>query len=533
MFKKNRTTQTAPGAEKLLSREMTVIRTTLKNMKEMNFTTQIPQDLDDPTGIIGDLTEVQNNIQEHLREILGSSSGMLQSAKKLNSGSKNIRDKNIQIYADTTSVAESTNEMNANMNTVSSATEELSINMSTIADASNESRTSINSISDSTRELTAAAHAIAENTEKATQITARALEKAEESSRKVSVLEDAAHEIGDVTTTISDISDQTKLLALNATIEAARAGEAGKGFAVVAREVKDLALQTRTATKNIRTRIDVIQNATNTTIDTIEQIQAVMGEVNDVVTAIASAAEEQSAGTGNISQYILKTTNRIDDMVHNVKQGAQAVQDVNVSISDTTQLSNRVTEAINEILEGSGDIKNTSITNYILALETTGQGETIFDITNSIGLPQNMKEEAKKEIPRLCKFSRSYDVQVKKMNDDHTVIFNHINAVSETVKTRAPKKELISSLRNLENFTVEHFKREEHLMQEHNYPEYEEQKRAHTKLLEKVRSITESVENGRDIDIIEVMVFLRNWLILHIQGLDKKYGPYLNKKGIS
>jgi hemerythrin-like metal-binding protein len=501
-------------------------------MKEMKFNTHFPPDIEDSTGIIGDLGEVQKNIQDYLREILGNSSGMLVSAQELNSGSKGIRDKNIKIYEDTTSVAESTNEMNGNMNTVSSATEELSINMSTIADASNESRNSISSISESTKELTAAANEIAENTEKATQITARALDSAEESSSKVSVLEDAANEIGDVTTTISDISDQTKLLALNATIEAARAGEAGKGFAVVAKEVKDLALQTSTATKNIRNKIDIIQNATVTTIETIERIQNVMGEVNDVVTTIASAAEEQSASTKNISQYILKTTERIDDMVNNVKQGAQAVQDVNVSISDTTELSNRITEAINGIQDESRDIKNISIKNYIIALETTGQGETIFDICNSFTLPQRIKEEAKKEKPRLCKFSQSYDVQVEKMNDDHTVIFNYINSVSDNVKNNAPKKELITSLLNLENFTVEHFDREEQLMQQNNYPEYAEQKRAHTKLLDKVRSIIETVEADEEIDIIEVMVFLRNWLIKHIQGMDKKYGPYMNKKGI-
>ena len=68
---------------------------------------------------------------------------------------------------------------------------------------------------------------------------------------------------------ISDIVEQTNLLALNATIEAARAGEAGRGFAVVAAEVKSLAAQTGSATKEISEQISAMQAATQ------EAVQAV------------------------------------------------------------------------------------------------------------------------------------------------------------------------------------------------------------------------------------------------------------------
>lgn len=55
--------------------------------------------------------------------------------------------------------------------------------------------------------------------------------------------------------TSETIAGQTNLLALNATIEAARAGEAGKGFAVVAGEVKSLATQAATNSKELRTNV--------------------------------------------------------------------------------------------------------------------------------------------------------------------------------------------------------------------------------------------------------------------------------------
>ncbi|MGM0442605.1 MAG: bacteriohemerythrin [Fibrobacterota bacterium] len=514
-----------PG-ETLSPREIDTMKSIIRRMAAMDFSVS-PDTTEDSTGLLAELVLLQKNLEERFADTLGDSAGLLKSAEELNTGSRSIRDRNIRIFRDTASVAASTNEMNGNMNTVSSATEELSINMNTIADASRESRESISSISDSTKELTTAADEIARSTETATEITARALTSAEESSRTVNELEEAARDIGEVTVTISDISDQTKLLALNATIEAARAGEAGRGFAVVAKEVKELALQTSSSTGNIQKKVDIIQRATNRTITAIGSIRDVINEVNDVVTTIASASEEQSASTGDIADYILKTTERIDSMAESVQQGAQAVQDVNVSINDTTELSNRVTESINRIQEESETIKNLSVKNYITALETTGQGEALHDSCAAVALPAGKKEKAEEEAPVFCKFSPSYDVQVPKMNSDHDRIFQLIDAVSKTVKADAPRKNLVQDLQNLQSFTEEHFAREEKLMQQREYPEYPAQKKAHTKLLDTVAQIISDVEQEKEVDLIEMMVFFREWLVKHIQGMDKKYAPWL------
>ena len=101
------------------------------------------------------------------------------------------------------------------------------------------------------------------------------------------LLRQAAHEIGRVTETISEISAQTNLLALNATIEAARAGTVGKGFAVVAGEIKTLAEQTRAATQDIKVRVTSVQCFADTGVGGIEQISKVIDEVRDIVSVIA------------------------------------------------------------------------------------------------------------------------------------------------------------------------------------------------------------------------------------------------------
>ncbi|WP_162559771.1 PAS domain-containing methyl-accepting chemotaxis protein [Methylobacterium radiodurans] len=114
-------------------------------------------------------------------------------------------------------------------------------------------------------------------------------------------LRDAARAMDGVVQTITKVAEQTNLLALNATIEAARAGAAGKGFAVVATEVKALASQTTAATAEISSQIARMQTVSDEVAEMLNAIGLTVGEVQDYVTGVASAIEEQSAVTQEIS----------------------------------------------------------------------------------------------------------------------------------------------------------------------------------------------------------------------------------------
>ena len=109
-----------------------------------------------------------------------------------------------------------------------------------------------------------------ETVEKVADSVRNMAQEARQNAQSVMELGERSHQVGQIITLIQEIAGQTNLLALNAAIESARAGEHGRGFAVVAGEVRRLAERTTSATKEIATAIESIQQGTGTAVDRIE-----------------------------------------------------------------------------------------------------------------------------------------------------------------------------------------------------------------------------------------------------------------------
>jgi methyl-accepting chemotaxis protein len=112
------------------------------------------------------------------------------------------------------------------------------------------------------------------------------------------------------------------MLALNATIEAARAGEAGKGFAVVAAEVKGLSDQTAKATDQISGEIAAVQAISTKVAETIRETVGGVGLVNQYVSSVATAMEEQTAVTREISDHSTEMVRAVELILNQARKSA-------------------------------------------------------------------------------------------------------------------------------------------------------------------------------------------------------------------
>ncbi len=190
--------------------------------------------------------------------------------------------------------------------TVAAAAEEMSVSMTTMAASLTQMSQNVNLVATSVEQMTAAIGEVARSAEQAARVADEAAQLVQNTNQEISQLGRTADGIGQVIEVIQDIAEQTKLLALNATIEAARAGDAGKGFAVVATEVKELARQTAEATDDIRQRVEGIQSSSGHAVSAVNRIADVVTRVNEASRTIASAVEEQSATTKEISKNLVQ-----------------------------------------------------------------------------------------------------------------------------------------------------------------------------------------------------------------------------------
>jgi methyl-accepting chemotaxis protein len=216
----------------------------------------------------------------------------------------------VQLSSNAVQMAETAEQTSARAELVSEGAQRVSANVKTVAAGSDE-------IGASMREISL-------NASDAAQVASEAVAVAEATNATVARLGTSSLQIGNVVKVITSIAEQTNLLALNATIEAARAGEAGKGFAVVASEVKELAQETAKATEDIASRVGAIQGDTTDAVTAIDQITAIIGRISDYQNLIATAVEEQSATTAEMSRNVTGAAEGSSDIAGNISGVAEA-----------------------------------------------------------------------------------------------------------------------------------------------------------------------------------------------------------------
>jgi methyl-accepting chemotaxis protein len=232
-------------------------------------------------------------------------------------------------------LASSSHELTAVSQQMASNAEETASQANVASAAAEQVSRNVATVSTGAEEMGASIKEIAKSANEAAKVATTAVRVADQTNAIVAKLGESSAEIGNVIKVITSIAQQTNLLALNATIEAARAGEAGKGFAVVANEVKELAKQTAKATEDISRKIEAIQGDTKGAVEAIAQIGKIINQINDIQNTIASAVEEQTATTGEISRNVAEAAQGSNEIAENISGVAQAARSTTEGASNT------------------------------------------------------------------------------------------------------------------------------------------------------------------------------------------------------
>ena len=370
---------------------------------EGDLTKRIPVKRQDEAGematyfndFIGKIQKMVGQLRDQSDELAGSAHSLQAIASDMVAGSQETSDKTStvssateQINASISHTAEAAAETSTRLQSIVSAVEEVGASVRNLASASEETSAevnqstslmenvgeetkevqsstaqvneSVNQVAVSIRQINGALQNINDQCEKSMDISKKAGQQAETTSQAIEKLNESSGQVTKIVEVIRDIADQTNMLALNAAIEAAGAGEAGKGFAVVANEVKELARQTSEATEEIQTRISGMETEMKGSVDAVQAIQKVIGEMQTITNTIADAVTEESNTTAEISENMVgaaeqvnNISKRIETMSDNITQTLRSSSEAAKGVGEVARSITEISKAVDEMTDSS------------------------------------------------------------------------------------------------------------------------------------------------------------------------------------
>lgn len=306
------------------------------NVAKGDFSQKVTVTTDDAMGQLGNAF---NKMMDRLRDILTETSTITkhvgESGRDIYTRNQNLKDVLSQVTLSSGELATGASQISEDVGSITSSIHEIEHMVTGYA----ESTRAMNDRSKQTVHLV-------ENGRNAVERQSEGMKRNIEATNAVAdtieQLNKQAQGISKITRSISDIAEQTNLLSLNASIEAARAGEHGKGFAVVAQEVRKLAEESTSSTKEVFNLVRSIEQGIRLAIDNMEINKEIVDTQNGLIRETETVFQEIVGSVTFITERIAVFAKESDSMLESAKRISFAME----SISSITQQSAAGTEEV-------------------------------------------------------------------------------------------------------------------------------------------------------------------------------------------
>ncbi|MEN8120894.1 MAG: bacteriohemerythrin [Bacteroidota bacterium] len=133
---------------------------------------------------------------------------------------------------------------------------------------------------------------------------------------------------------------------------------------------------------------------------------------------------------------------------------------------------------------------------------------------------------------KLIQWNERLSVKINSIDEQHKVLVDMINDFYEKINDKAPSALISDIIKKMKNYTVVHFSAEEKYFKQYNYPDSQTHINEHQDFVNKIIDVEKRFNAGKMVLTLELTSFLKDWLIKHIQGTDKKYSNFLTQKGV-